>query len=472
MIQEQIIETFRKPAVKNTSILAAILYGSFARKTANLNSDIDIAILIDNKFDKIEFESFLKEIFQSYNILHILTVDLRNKVVVYFNDIPKIEIAFISSLEEIKRNYIGSKIPNELIAKSVLFDKSNTVLQKLIEFNHTPSLDTKKLIEELIPKFIYEFESCSTAHSRSESYHFYFFYNISLNIATQLRYLASGKTQYVYLPKGMSFDVIQDEKERQIYYDMSASTFLPDGNKKKRHLLDFFYIALQKLEYKELPKIKSILEQFYERDFIWNFRDIAKFNPKANNQKIFRTSSLSAYQKEDNIKAFLKDNNIDTIIDLRAPREVKEHNYDLNFIEEYTYLNAPLDPWNQPKWFKELDHSGKKNHEIAYHFFIAACKEQVYSIFQTILNSHGAIAIHCHAGKDRTGLIILLINLLIKIDYNDILADYLASEMDTKKSNFDIYYKIIEEEGGIEKYLKSCKLSETELAQLKIKLSK
>ncbi len=470
MIQEKIINDFKEFSKKNENILAAILYGSFARNTAGLNSDIDLAVLINPIFKKENLIASLKNNFIKYDVLDVIYVKLRNKVVIYFKNIPKLEIAFINNLEELKRNYIGSNIPFELTKNTILFDKTNALLNQLQKFNSPTNIDIEKIIAELIPKFIYEFESCSTAHSRSDSYHFYFFYNIAFGIATQLRYLASGKTQHYYLPKGMSFDIIKNEKERQVFYELSGTTFLPKGNEKKRLLLDFFYSSLEKLNYDGFKEIKNTLEFFFERDFIWNFRDISKFNSKAKSKQIFRTSSLTAYQENDKAIDFLKANNIKTIIDLRAPREIKKNSYKTNFKKEFEYLVASFDPWNQPKWFQKLNHKGKEDYEIAYHFFIAACKNQVEVVFKTILKSEGAVAIHCHAGKDRTGLIILLINMLLELNYQEILNDYLASEMDTKKSNFEIYYNIIQEEGGIVKYLKSCNMKQEEILALKQKL--
>lgn len=472
MIQEIIIEELKKTTFKNESILSTILYGSFARKNPSLNSDIDTAIFIDKDFKLDEFLSSLENTFSKYDIIDIVFVSLRSKVVIYFKEIPKLEIAFIYDIEELKRNYIGSKIPKEYIKESILFDKTNTVFKALQKFTSTSNIDTEKIIQDLVPKFIYEFESCSTAHSRSDSYHFYFFYNIAFGVATQLRYLASGNTQHHYLPKGMTVDIIKNEKDRAKFYELSGTTFLPHGNKKKRLLLDFFYASLEKLDYKNINKIKDSLEFFYKRDFIWNFRDISKFNTKTKSKQIFRTSSLSAYQENDNVQSILKTNNISTIIDLRAPREIEKYNYSNKFINQFEYLKVSLDPWNQPKWFQELDHKGKEDHEIAYHFFIVACKKEIKAVLKTILKSKGAVAIHCHAGKDRTGLVIMLINMLLEISYEENLNDYLASEMDTTKSNFDIYYRILEQEGGIMEYLKSCGLSSVELAGLKLKLSK
>jgi hypothetical protein len=58
--------------------------------------------------------------------------------------------------------------------------------------NNKTEQSNEKQITDLIDKFIYEFESCSGMHRRSDGYQFYFFYNIALQVAIQLNHLSKG----------------------------------------------------------------------------------------------------------------------------------------------------------------------------------------------------------------------------------------------------------------------------------------
>ena len=204
---------------------------------------------------------------------------------------------------------------------------------------------------------------------------------------------------------------------------------------------------------------------------IENFRDIAKYNTTIKEKLIYRTVTFTK-NKYQEIEKFLSELNIKTIIDLRAERERLEHKYDNEFISKFNYVKAHFDPWNQPEWFKnELDDS-LSNEDKAYYFFLKACKKEMKLVFETILNSNNAIAIHCIAGKDRTGLAIMLISMLAGASYNELLNDYLASEMDTTERKFKIYYDYVINFGGIEEYLKSCNLSNKQINELKNKLIK
>jgi protein tyrosine/serine phosphatase len=204
---------------------------------------------------------------------------------------------------------------------------------------------------------------------------------------------------------------------------------------------------------------------------VWNFRDISKYNSKIiQSGKIYRTSSLTRYQKENGFEGFLKQNHITQILDLRADREIEIDAYNADSLKLFKYVNTPFDPWNQSIAFQNTHNTGT-NAEIAYHFFMMECKFSIKRVMESLLsNPNDATAIHCHAGKDRTGIIIIMLHLLAGASENDILTDYLASEMDTNKILFGIVSSEIEKQGGIQPYLLSCDLSNLQIQSLKKQL--
>ena len=179
---------------------------------------------------------------------------------------------------------------------------------------------------------------------------------------------------------------------------------------------------------------------------------------------------MSLLKEEDLFENIIDKHNIKTIIDLRAPQEIEALSYSENALSQFQYVKAPFDPWNQPEWFKKINHYGSNN-EIAYRFFILGCKEGIKLGIETIIEERmGAVAIHCHAGKDRTGIFISLLHLIVESPIEIVYQDYLATESDTKAYRLKMILDIIEEQGGIYKYLISCGLSDIQLKQLKNKL--
>ena len=199
-----------------------------------------------------------------------------------------------------------------------------------------------------------------------------------------------------------------------------------------------------------------------------NFRDISAFNAKIKKGIIYRSSALCVH-KYSHLNTVLKKYNIGTIIDLRANRELNNCNYSNKIKSKIEIIHAPFDPWAQSIEFKNTYNTGT-NIEIAYQFFSKECKPSIKKVIEAIINSQNPIDIHCHAGKDRTGIVVTLLHLISEANINDIYLDYLASEADADKSSLQILLKIVKESGGIELYLKSCQLNKIQIKALKQKI--
>lgn len=472
MKQLKIVGELKQLFLQNKLIDIALLYGSFARQNPIVNSDIDMALVVKENFEVEDLISVIQKCFSS-KLLKILRVDLRNKFVIYFQDLPKAEIAFSYNISDHYRNYLGSEIPTEKISSSILFDRTENALKLLhavTELKEKEKNRNKQLeILNLINKFVYEFESCSNSHRRSDGYHFYFFYNIALQVAVQLNYLGKGKTKFSFLPKNFITKDLTKEEQKD-FYSLRGSLFLPEANEQKRKLLDFFYASVENLVSKDkFNELKQFCETIYSRDYIWNFRDISLHNSKIKSGWIYRTSTLTLFQNETFFEEFIAEKDIKTVIDLRAEREIQESNYSENSLDNFIWVHTPFDPWNQSIEFQVNHHQGT-NIEIAYLFFAIECKQSIRKAIEAILQEQHAIAIHCHAGKDRTGIFISMLHLLSGAELETVYDDYLATEMDTEKEYLDIVLDIIKNENGIENYLLSCGIKESQISKLKQKL--
>jgi protein tyrosine/serine phosphatase/predicted nucleotidyltransferase len=472
MQQLEIITKLKQVLFENAYIESAILYGSFARKTANVNSDIDIALIVTKDFSP---EVLINKLEQDFNnqLKKAYKVELRSKIVLYFIDLPKSEMSYSCNLSEISRNYLGSEIPVNQIANSILFDKTNNVLHYLESITNTKILagtnDKIKEILNLTDKFVYEFENCSNAHRRGDGYHFYFFYNIALQIAIQLNHYLKGYTEFNFLPKRFTSNVLNKD-EIDDFYSLRGSLFLPDANKQKRKLLQFFYNSIQGLI--RIDKQKELIEfceWIYDRDFLWNFRDISLYNSSIKKGLIYRTASLTLFQNESFFESFIHAKKIGTVIDLRAEREVKESGYNENSLKLFKWIHASFDPWNQSLEFQNTYYHGT-DIEIAYMYFTIECKNSIKKAIESILKEENSIVIHCFAGKDRTGILVSILHLLSGADLSIVYDDYLASESDTKRELLNSIIEIINEHGGVVKYLLSCGLTVNQVQEIKDKL--
>ena len=235
MIQLEFIHKLKSLASELVGLRAMLLIGSCGRGVYSANSDIDVQLLVNSEFDQNELSQLLLRDFEAYAAI-VRLCGLRGKLTVYFEQYPKIDFGIYTQLSDLNRNYIGSELTD--LSTSVLYlcpEEQSSILkylQGLLE-QGTPRIG-KQEVEDLIDRFVYEYESASMMHRRSDAYQFYFFYNIALQCVVQLSSLAHGVLHYNFLPKKFTTQC-------------RRSLFFPEGNALKRRLLDHFYPLIEQL---------------------------------------------------------------------------------------------------------------------------------------------------------------------------------------------------------------------------------
>jgi len=458
MRQIEIINILPSIFAECEGIKVALLIGSFARKQATCKSDIDYSLWVEKGvFNPNSFYQLLERKFPS--AMKILYVKLRSRIAVYFKNCPKLELVWYEQLSEINLNFLGSEIKD--VSSSIAYEQPQLEIDiekylfKLT--NEKNDLCNKygisNLVKELADKFIYEFESASHSHNRSDGYKFYFFYNIALDVAIKLNYLATGKVEHYYLPK--KFDhIYEKETEQKLFFrGLNGTLYLPEASRKKRNLLNYFYKAIEHIKIhstEEIQEIKNFLEEVYLRDIIWNFRDVATISTKLKPKKIFRASSLARYQNESFFADFIRQHRINKVIDLRGINEYAQNPYSDQSLKLFTHLHLSIEP---KEYYDGIDTQ-------SYRIFAREQKRIFKAILEQIDPEKDTFLIHCYAGKDRTGCVVALLSLLAGENIENIKQDYLESEMDTQVENLYAFLEMIVQNGNVEHYLLDCEINQ------------
>ena len=165
-----------------------------------------------------------------------------------------------------------------------------------------------------------------------------------------------------------------------------------------------------------------------------NFRDLGGIvvdgNKKIKKGIIFRSANPDSISKEE-IKRF-EVLNIRTIVDLRAPGEYGSRAGSVDHIDR---LSLPLD-FQQTTRERLKPYLNKRDSEAAiadisnslYLDMLDAVQPLFRQVIEVLLSQERCpVLIHCHVGKDRTGIMCALILLALGVGRQQIIDDFMKS---------------------------------------------
>lgn len=211
-----------------------------------------------------------------------------------------------------------------------------------------------------------------------------------------------------------------------------------------------------------------ILEGTKNTRYLGVYNDI-NGNP-LNHDTFLRSDNTNNLSESDLEK--LKDLNVKTVIDLRYPNEVK---------------TAP-DKFMNVEWVKYHNMTVAVNRKYSlYDRYINAleCKRLIKNIFETIANAEeGKVLFHCTYGKERTGILAMLLLGVANVKNEDIIKNYLDCYLaccpakkyqkkykKNKKNIKKVIKYIIGTYGSFDNYILSTGLSEKNLYKVKERIN-
>jgi protein-tyrosine phosphatase len=134
--------------------------------------------------------------------------------------------------------------------------------------------------------------------------------------------------------------------------------------------------------------------------------------------RLFRSANLMNLADPHGLEPY----GIATVVDLRNDQERVDHPTRLT--ESIAVVDITIDPgaWRDPA-------QGMPRLEQVYRDMIEGCAPQLVQAVETIARcSDRPLLVHCTGGKDRTGMVVALVQALLGVDDEVIVADYARSE--------------------------------------------
>jgi predicted nucleotidyltransferase len=353
---------------------------------------------------------------------------------------------------------------------SVGLDKTGGCGELVTRASRVIARDRVRLCNDEIDKFITGFEAASAAHRRSDGYQFYFHYNLALHRLARLIELLRGDAAYLFLPK-LLLSRRMPLPEQQKWRGLRGTMYLPEANAAKRQLAETFVSILRELMTvipiaRSPDVIASFLNAVIQRDLFFNVRDFAdSYDGKVKSGRLYRASSLTRWQDEPLLSRWLADTGIRTIIDLRHPAEMTEAKaqYPSELLSGIRYVNFPLSGPPLPDRTPAPAEFGR--------VYYALLQEHLFAVAEALrtlaMPDAGPTVVHCHVGKDRTGLFCALVALLLEMPRESIHADYMLSGQGVAEKAIRDYVDAVEGAGGAERVLASAGLDRTTVIALR-----
>ncbi len=204
-------------------------------------------------------------------------------------------------------------------------------------------------------------------------------------------------------------------------------------------------------------------------------------------KRVVRSGDITLLTAED--KAFLKAYGLKRVIDLRSPVECAEKPNPFLQDEEVSYINVNLigvanaTTVGLPSEVRDTrDLTGIYKGVLDRH-------AEIREVLLTVLGEPGCVLFHCAAGKDRTGVIAMLLMALAGAERKDLITNYQISFTNLefhKEQQYGQYPKhmleslpeyidtsidyLLEKHGSFENYFHNIGLTEEEIDRLRASL--
>lgn len=165
-----------------------------------------------------------------------------------------------------------------------------------------------------------------------------------------------------------------------------------------------------------------------------NFRDLGGYptldGGVTRRGRVFRSDSLS-YLSDRDLGLLREEHGVRTVIDLRAGHEVDEHGHG-PLSAHVRQLHLPIvDQTREPPQARQLVRRAPKflTLDEIYGLMLREYSERFGAVLQAVAEPGAApLVFHCAAGKDRTGLVAMLLLGLVGVADEFIVADFAVTE--------------------------------------------
>lgn len=421
-------------AATHPGIRAGFWYGGFGNDQVWPESDLDLALLLRPARDPAALAEAMAGALQAdgHAPRHTCVLPDERRIAVWAGAAPtRIDVVFGHHPAELGWLADAVDVPAPRLTAAWPVEDGDDEVQSLLlraAVEHDP-LDAgarRARAEREIDKFLVGFDQCSSAHARSDAYAFYFHYNLALGRLMRVVQLTRGGIQHLYLPRNVMAGLMPVAEQLE-YRSLAGTLYLPEALDRKQALAERFLALVEEAREtlgvrRDAMVLRELLESLQRRDLFFNVRDVAvSFPGRVIAGRLIRASALARWSGREELHGWLGTAGVTDVIDLRNAGECERMPYTESERSRVQVHHVPV--------------PGPSSEELPDAAFVERIRQsgaEVRRIVEILASARGAVVIHCHVGRDRTGWVCALLQAALDLPREGIVRDYLASRMATR----------------------------------------
>ena len=355
---------------------------------------------------------------------------------------------------------------------TVFSNEASRAIKKAIPSKHVSDAVKHEEIFRRVVQILALFEESSRLSASGDAYLTYKTFNLMLFNTLSLYAIKMGKPAEEWEDPPNIIKQMESDIDRRFISGIFPNVDAESININKLNFIDWFGSLLEELEdvfgKDALPMVATDCEKFlraiYKRDYLFNVRKVRHL------QKIFRGPNPNRLLTEPELlEDYFYRNRISLIIDLRGPKEASCEAYSVPFLNRILPAppgREPLPPvrmmcvdFNEP--------ASSAGAGPGYVRKLVSLKNVIKTVFEAIAANPGSTFLHCAAGKDRTGVMVALLQKIAGVSDEDVVEEYTATGLDARPKRMHEVLEYINKNGGIEAYLAGCGLDTDFLQKLR-----
>lgn len=448
------INCFIEFSKQTPEVQALLLFGSVARGDATARSDLDLAI-VTNRGSAARVTALAEQAFSTAHPKQVRD-PRRPKLVLFSAELDRrVELFVVDDEGEVERYVRGSRLPDP--SSAILYDRDGTMRDRVRVMSEEDGAPETE-VDAQLRRFQLAFERGSRYHAASDAFRARFDLEIAHEALARAAWVGSGRRGFVFSPRYLLYALADPLRAAFARFENPADASRQHAT--KRALLEILRLVLQLLGRRD-DELLAFCEKVIQRDRFWNYRDSAEHvDPRLRQGVLFRGASPHHHAGDPEFAAWIAAREIRTRVDLRAVFERERDPVHFDLPARY----CPVDPWNElERWDPGRDEATPI--ERSYRFTALRCGPLVRDVAQTVLARH-PVLIHCHAGRDRTGVVVGLLQYLVGIE-NDRIVHGFSLHADRERSDaFGRVLAFLDREGGARCYADRIGLTPAEAAAM------